>query len=31
MGERLLDACWAVAAIIDQLEDEDGYDIFMSY
>ena len=31
MGERLLDACWAVAAIIHQLEDEDGYDIFMSY
>jgi hypothetical protein len=31
MGERLADACWAVAAIINQLEDEDGCNIFHGY
>jgi hypothetical protein len=30
-GERLLDACWAVAEIIDQHEDEDGYSIFHGF
>ena len=30
-GERLLDACWAVAELIAEYEDEDGYNIFHSY
>ena len=30
-GERLLNACWAVAEIIDQHEDEDGYNIFHGF
>lgn len=28
-GERMSDACWAVAALIAEHEDEDGYNIFM--
>ena len=30
-GERLLDACWAVAELIHQKEDEDGYNIFHGF
>jgi hypothetical protein len=30
-GERLANACWAVAEIIDQYEDQDGYNIFHGY
>ena len=30
-GERLADACWAVAEIITEYNNEDGYDIFHTY
>lgn len=30
-GERLLDACWAVAELIAEYEDEDGYNIFHGF
>ena len=30
-GEHLLDACWAVAFVIDNIEDEDGFDFFHGY
>ena len=30
-GERLLDSCWAVAELIAEYEDEDGYSIFHGF
>ena len=30
-GKHLLDACWAVAFVIDNIEDEDGFDFFHGY